>query len=94
MKDILTAPFIQETVNTAANMYRLGWDERNSGNISLLLDRQQVSAYLDTDYVIRTIPMPFQAQELAGRLFLVTGTGKYFKNMATPDQTVLIADRI
>ena len=94
MKDILTAPFIQETVNTAANMYRLGWDERNSGNISLLLDRRQVSAYLDTDYVIRTIPMPFQAQELAGRLFLVTGTGKYFKNMADDPERELGIIRI
>ena len=31
--------------------------------------------------MIRTIPIGFDAKELAGRIFLVTGTGKYFKNV-------------
>ena len=34
LKDIKTAPFVQEMCKTTANMYRLGWDERNGGNIS------------------------------------------------------------
>ena len=38
MKDIFTAPFVEEMRKTTANMYRLGWDERNGGNISYLLD--------------------------------------------------------
>ena len=38
MKDILTAPFLTEIRNITANMYRLGWAERNGGNISVLLD--------------------------------------------------------
>ncbi len=33
----MTAPFWVETVRTAANRYAHGWDERNGGNISLLL---------------------------------------------------------
>ena len=33
MKDILTAPFVKEMCDTTANMYRLGWDERNGGNM-------------------------------------------------------------
>ncbi len=81
MKDILTAPFLKEMCETAANMYRLGWDERNGGNISLLLDSDEAAEYLDTSRVIRTIPTGFNAKELAGRIFLVTGTGKYFKNV-------------
>ena len=32
--DILAAPFVQEMMNTTANLYRLGWDERNGGNIA------------------------------------------------------------
>ena len=32
MKDIFTAPFVEEMRQTTANMYRLGWDERNGGN--------------------------------------------------------------
>lgn len=81
MKDILQAPFILEMENTCANMYRLGWDERNGGNISLLLDEAEVSEYLDINNVIREIPIGFDAKELVGKFFLVTGTGKYFKNV-------------
>ena len=81
MKDILSAPFVKELCATASNMYRLGWDERNGGNISLMLEEAEVGEYLDLDNVLRTIPTGFDAKPLIGKLFLVTGTGKYFKNI-------------
>lgn len=81
MKDILTAPFVKEMCDTTANMYRLGWDERNGGNISYLLDENEVAEYLDLNNVIRTITTGFDAPELIGKIFIVTGTGKYFKNV-------------
>lgn len=81
MKDILTAPFVKEMCYTTANMYRLGWDERNGGNISYMLDEAEVREYLDVNNVIRTIPTGFQADSLVGKIFIVTGTGKYFKNV-------------
>ncbi|MBQ2061990.1 MAG: rhamnulose-1-phosphate aldolase [Oscillospiraceae bacterium] len=81
MKDILTAPFMAEMIRTCTNMYAHGWDERNGGNISQLLDEEEVTEYLDTAAVLRAIPTGFSAPELDGRYFLVTGTGKYFKNV-------------
>ena len=81
MKDILNAPFIKEMTDTAANMYRLGWDERNGGNISVLLKQQEILPYADPDCIIRTFPLGFDASALKGQYFLVTGTGKYFKNV-------------
>ena len=81
MKDILTAPFMIEMIRTASNMYDHGWDERNGGNISLLVEEDEVRKYLDTDTVLRVIPTGFTAPELEGRYCLVTGTGKYFKNV-------------
>ncbi|MDR1836315.1 MAG: rhamnulose-1-phosphate aldolase [Treponema sp.] len=81
MKNILESPFIIEIIRTTANMYRLGWDERNSGNISLLLDEKEIEEYLDTGAVKKTFPVNFDAKVLAGKYFLVTGTGKYFKNI-------------
>ena len=87
MKDILTAPFVREMCETTANMYRLGWDERNGGNISYLLDEKEVAQYLDLTKVVRTIPFmgvneeDFDASPLEGKIFIVTGTGKYFKNV-------------
>jgi len=82
MKDILEAPFLVELVRTTANMYAHGWDERNGGNISLLLSEAEAAEYLDASNVLRTIPTGFHAPELEGRYVLVTGTGKYFKNVA------------
>lgn len=89
MKDILTAPFIKKMSDITENMYRLGWNERNGGNISLLLDENEVSPYVDTASVIRTIPTGFDAKPLAGKYFLVTGTGKYFRLVKSEPETTL-----
>lgn len=70
-----------EMIRTTTEMYRHGWDERNGGNISLLLEEEEVSGYLDVNNVIRTIAIGFSCRELAKKYFLVTGTGKYFKNV-------------
>ncbi len=82
MKDIMTAPFVKEMCKTTANMYRLGWDERNGGNISYLLNEKEVTEYIDLNKVIRTIPLmgvneaEFDVSPLLGKIFIVTGTGK------------------
>ncbi|MBE6789081.1 MAG: rhamnulose-1-phosphate aldolase [Ruminococcaceae bacterium] len=81
MKNILNAPFLEEMKKTTSNMYRLGWDERNGGNISYMLEEDEVKEYLDINKVIRTIPTGFDATELIGKIFIVTGTAKYFKNV-------------
>ena len=81
MKNILEAKFMVEAIRTLTNLYRLGWDERNGGNLSYLLYDEDIDGYLDTDKVIREIPMSFDASAIAGKIFLVTGTGKYFKNV-------------
>lgn len=100
LKDIKTAPFVQEMCKTTANMYRLGWDERNGGNISYLLKEEKVAEYLDLSNVIRTIPLmgvneeDFDASPLEGKIFIVTGTGKYFKNVESDPETNLGIVRI
>ena len=38
------------------NTYRLGWDERNGGNISYLLDESLIAPYLDPGSVQRRLP--------------------------------------
>ena len=78
MKDIFTAPFVEEMKKTTANMYRLGWDERNGGNISYMLDESKVAEYLNLNNVIRTIHLGFDAKAVTGKIFIVTGTGKVF----------------
>ena len=94
MKNILNAPFVEEMRKTAANMYRLGWDERNGGNISYLLDEKEVGEYLNLEQVIRVLPLGFDATALAGKIFIVTGSGKYFKNVDVNPENCLGIVRI
>ena len=82
--NVKNAPFVEEMKKMTANMYRLGWDERNGGNISLMVDESEALKYIDPAKVIRTIPTGFDATPLIGQYFLVTGTGKYFKNVMAP----------
>ena len=80
MKDILTAPFVKEMQKTTANMYRLGWDERNGGNLSLILSKEEVSYMGISDNIKRVFAYDFDLSSLIGSYILITGTGKYFKN--------------
>ena len=79
--NILNANYVQEMTEVTTNLYRLGWDERNGGNISYLLEENEVLPFLNPTEVIREIPMIFDAASLAGKYFIVTGSGKYFKNV-------------
>ena len=94
MNNIMDAPFVTEMRRTTANMYRLGWDERNGGNISRLLDENEVAGYLDMNQVLRELTLGFEAKPLAGRLFIVTGSGKYFKNVEDDPETNLGVIRV
>jgi rhamnulose-1-phosphate aldolase len=81
-------------IEMTSNMYRMGWDERNGGNISYLLDNDVVAEYLDINKPLRRLETGFDAKELAGKIFIVTGTGKYFKNVAKDPETNLGVVRI
>jgi rhamnulose-1-phosphate aldolase len=78
---IKDAPFVKEMVAATYNMWRLGWDERNGGNISYLLKEEEVTPYFDVNHPVRTAILDFPVPELAHKYFIVTGSGKYFKNV-------------
>lgn len=80
--DFLKSKFVKEVSEITSNMYRQGWDERNGGNISLLIEEKDIRKYYPKDMYIRDIELGFTADEICrNRYFLVTGTGKYFKNV-------------
>ncbi|SDP13607.1 L-rhamnulose 1-phosphate aldolase [Litchfieldia salsa] len=78
---LLAAPFVQEMMAATYNMWTLGWDERNGGNISYLLKEEEVTPFLDIKDKVRTAILEFPVPELANQYFIVTGSGKYFKNV-------------
>lgn len=95
MKDLSQAPFIKELGEITDNMYRLGWNERNGGNISLLLRNEELAPYMEkNDPVLRELPLALPFLQFAGRYFLVTGTGKYFKNISKSPEKCLGLIRI
>ncbi|MBB3113713.1 rhamnulose-1-phosphate aldolase [Paenibacillus phyllosphaerae] len=77
----LNAPFIQEMCEITHHMWKLGWDELNGGNVSCRLDAALVAEYMDIRKPIRTLRLSFPVHELAGEYFIVTGSGKYFRNV-------------
>lgn len=87
--NISNSKFIQEIKETTTNMYRLGWNERNGGNISVLLKDEEVAPYLSELSEIRKFPLPITFKELAGKYFVITGTGRYFKNISKDPETNL-----
>ncbi len=90
-QSILSAPFLKEMMTTTHDMWQLGWDELNGGNISLLLTEEEVEPYVNIDHVLRWITLDFPVKELAGRYFLVTASGKYFRKIIeNPDECLVL----
>ena len=81
MYNIMEAPFVKEMCDAASNMYRMGWDERNGGNISYRLDAELVGRYLDLGDVKRRIEIGFDASGAAGEIYIVTGTGNISRTL-------------
>lgn len=85
-------PFVREMAEITQHMWKNGWDERNGGNVSYLLEEEEVAQYIDIHHVIRKIKPAFSVHELAGKYFIVTASGKYFKNvLADPEQSRIAA---
>ena len=70
-----------ETVEILDLLYKHGWDERNGGNLSLILDENEVKEITSDLSVKRTFETDFDMTPILGKYFLITGTGSYFKNM-------------
>lgn len=94
MKDFGASADVRELCATAANMYRLGWDERNGGNISMLLSDGAAEEYFGGARPMRVLETGFNAAPLASKCILVTGTGKYFKNVERAPEVNLGVIRI
>ncbi len=90
---IVELPTVQEVIRLTTNMYRLGWDERNGGNVSVIMDKEEYQDFLPKD-PIRVFHFTFDASALIGKVFVVTGTGKYFKNVELEPENTLGIVRI
>ena len=74
--------FVRAMVKATSDMWLKGWDERNGGNVSLRVDAEDIKPYRQHFTSVREMELGEAVAELSGQLFLVTGTGKYFRNTA------------
>jgi len=71
---------ISEVTEILGLLYKHNWDERNGGNLSYILKEDEVKTVCDPNKVLRSFTYDFDMGALIGTYFVVTGTGKYFKN--------------
>lgn len=93
MQTILTSWFVQGMVKATTDMWLKGWDERNGGNVSLRLTPEDVAPYLgEFAPQPRTEALTESVPDLADTYFLVTGSGKFFRNvqLSPSDNLVLL----
>ena len=81
--------FVREMIKATTDMWLKGWDERNGGNVSLRLREADIAPFQQDLNDERRIDIGETVSELTGQLFLVTGSGKYFRNVQlVPSETL------
>ncbi|MEZ2458338.1 rhamnulose-1-phosphate aldolase [Salinicoccus roseus] len=89
MEKFVETPQVKELCKITDVMYRKGWDERNGGNISWIMDEEVVKPFIQDMPEGRNVELNFNAKELANSYLLVTGSGKYFRNIIEDPQDSL-----
>ena len=80
---------LNDTIEILDLLYKHNWDERNGGNLSVILTEDEVKEITLNDKVLRTFTTDFDMTSITGKYFLITGTGSYFKNIKkAPDENL------
>lgn len=91
---VLDAKFVQGFMRMADDGFQQGWHERNGGNLSYRIkpeEVEEVRSGLNTPGEWKAIGT--EVPGLAGEYFLVTGSGKYFRNvMSDPEDSIAIIE--
>ena len=92
MQNIISSWFVQGMIKATGDMWLKGWDERNGGNISLRLLPEDVAPYRSDLYPQpRQEPLTQPMPELANAYFIVTGSGKFFRNVQiNPSENLVV----
>ena len=81
--NILDAAVIQEYIRMCDDVWLLGWHERNAGNLTYRMDKDEVmecEAHFENHG--EWVDMGVTAKNLSGEFFITTGAGKFFRNVS------------
>ena len=91
---VVDAEFVQGFIRMTEDGYKKGWHERNGGNLTYRMKPEEVESVRECF----TDAHPFQpigvtVENLAGEYFLVTGSGKFMRNVVlAPQDNIAIAE--
>lgn len=91
---ILDTKFVRGFIKMADDGFQQGWHERNGGNLSYRLKAEEVEGIRTrlNDNGVWT-PIGTSVPGLGGEYFLVTGSGKYFRNIIVdPEACIAIIE--
>jgi len=78
---VLDADFVKGFIRMANDGWEQGWHERNGGNLSYRVKPEEVELVKENFEPKQWRHIGTQVPDLAGEYFLVTGSGKFFRNV-------------
>ena len=89
----LDAEFVQGFIRMADDGWNQGWHERNGGNLSYRVKPEEVENVKENFEAKEWQPIGTSVPNLAGEYFLVTGSGKYFRNVSIkPEDSICMIE--
>lgn len=92
--NILEQPFVKGFIRMCTDGWNQGWHERNGGNLSYRIKEDEIKAVekdLKEDRAWQ--PIGTSVPDLAGEFFLVTGSGRYMRNVSLdPEANISIIE--
>ena len=86
--NVLGAEFIKGFIRMCTDGFAQGWHERNGGNATYRMKPEEVAKIREAFSLEREFtPIGTEVPGLAGEYFLVTGSGKYFRNVELKPET-------
>ena len=79
---VLDAEFAKGFVRLCSDGFNQGWHERNGGNLSYRIRPEEIAAVAENlTHTAPWQPIGTSVPDLAGESFMVTGSGKYMRNV-------------
>lgn len=91
---VLDTEFVKQFIEMADDGWKQGWHERNGGNLSYRLkleERQMIEEDLKQNEPWK--PIGTEVPGIGGETFLVTGSGKFFRNVKiNPEESMCVIE--
>lgn len=91
---ILQTEFVEGFIRLTSDAFQKGWHERNGGNLSYRIKPEEIATVRSELHPAAAwAPIGNTVPDLAGEYFLVTGSGKYMRNVAlAPEENIAVIE--